>query len=121
MYYKKIKGNSEFGRITEKLDRAPAEMSRFDQMFLSGVIEEYKPKKIIEIGVFSGRTTVDMLDFCYNIGLKDTEIYSVDIAEENSRGRVGYLIEKAKPLLKTMINLFYIQGLSHQKFLIMVL
>lgn len=100
MYFEKIKGNNFFGKITEKIDKREAEMSDFDHEYLGGIIERFKPKKILEIGVFAGRTTVDILDFLNHIGLSDSEVFSVDIAKNNSAGRVGYLIDEAKPFLK---------------------
>jgi len=54
------------------------EMSLFESAFLCGLIKQYKPENILEVGVSAGGTTSLMLTALKEYGLK-TNLYSVDI------------------------------------------
>lgn len=87
-----------------------SEMTRFQHGFLCGLIEETKPKKILEIGVAAGGTTTVILD-CLEKNNIQAEMFSVDISVNWYRGgekRSGYLKEQIIPNNK--INHKFILG-----------
>ena len=71
------------------------EMTSFESAFLCGLIRDKKPKKIVEIGVAGGGTTVIVLKCLELLGIADeTKMFSVDISENFYRGhgeKSGYL------------------------------
>lgn len=69
-------------------------MSEDDHSFLCGLIEQHKPRRILEIGVYAGGSTVAMLDWLNQLGLNDSEIYSVDLGTSNLYGPTGFMIEE---------------------------
>ena len=89
-------------KILQQLDNEyGSEMSQYDMAFICGLIKEYKPKKILELGVAAGGTTAVIMNCCHILEL-DTAIYSVDIAENyyrDSNKKTGYLAEKSADLL----------------------
>lgn len=89
--------------ITDKLSiTGKTEMSEWQSGFLCGLIKQYQPKKIVEVGVAAGGTTAIMLNCIAMLGL-DSEIYSVDLNETHYRDKTkktGYLAEECKPFLK---------------------
>ena len=56
-------------------------MTEFESAFLCGLLNKFKPKKILEVGVCSGGTTAIILQCMEKIGQK-YEMYSVDVAEK---------------------------------------
>lgn len=73
------------------------EMTEWQHGFLCGLIKEYRPKKIVEIGVSAGGTTAVLLNTISLLGL-NTEIYSIDCSKEYYRGKgkeTGFLAKKA--------------------------
>lgn len=77
-----------------------AEMSERQSAFLCGLIKECRPKKILEIGVAAGGTTVVILNCISMLGL-ETEVISVDLAIDyyrNTNKKTGYLAEEYKTL-----------------------
>lgn len=56
-------------------------ISKFDGAFLAGLVLTEKPKKIIELGVASGLSTVIMLNALTEAKITDFSYYGVDIAE----------------------------------------
>lgn len=92
--------------IRKRLSEDAAEMTEEQLSVLCGLIKEYKPHKIVEIGVAAGGTTAVILNCLSLIGI-DSEIYSIDIAENFYRDKskkTGYLGEEAKKLLKVAVN-----------------
>lgn len=83
-------------KIREMLTGNGAEMSELQLAMLCGLIREYQPKKIVEVGVAAGGTTAVLLN-CISALEMDTEIYAVDISENYYRDtskRTGYLMEE---------------------------
>ena len=56
-------------------------MSGFELSFICGLIKQYKPKKIVEVGVGAGGTTSVMLN-CLSLLGYDFKMYSVDICSK---------------------------------------
>ena len=54
------------------------EMSRDDHGFLSGLLRDKRPKKILEVGVANGGTTLMIMKTLQMLGLK-SEVVSVDL------------------------------------------
>lgn len=78
-----------------------SEMANYDMAFICGLIKEYRPKKILELGVAAGGTTAVVMNCCKNLNL-DSEIYSVDLAQNYYRDtskKTGYLAEITAELL----------------------
>lgn len=77
-----------------------AEMTEFDQSFVCGLIEKYKPKKIVEIGVAAGGTTAVILE-CLSVLKSDAVLYSIDISEEyywDRTKRTGFVAQEIKEI-----------------------
>lgn len=93
--------------IYEKMGANASELSEAEHGFICGMIKKYQPKKIVELGVSGGGTSVLILNCLQKLGLKDTKMYSVDLSETyhfNPQKRCGYQIDEAKPFLKNMDN-----------------
>ena len=65
------------------------EMCAFDSAFLCGVMKQFRPKKILEVGVAGGATTAIILQALEDFGAP-YEMYSLDIAER-------YHLDATKP------------------------
>lgn len=92
--------------IRKKMSEDAAEMTEEQLSILCGLIKEYKPNKIVEIGVAAGGTTAVILNCLSLIGI-DSEIYSIDISENFYRDKskkTGYWGEEAKNLLNANVN-----------------
>lgn len=78
------------------------EMSYMQSAFVCGLIRQYKPKKIVEIGVASGGMTAVILN-CIEILQLNTEVFSIDLAidfyRDNTK-KTGYLAEEYKSIVK---------------------
>lgn len=84
--------------IKNYLDKT--EMSETEQLFLNGTIRELKPKKILEVGVSAGGTSIIMLNAIKDD--KDAKLYSIDYNEkyyQDPTKDTGYLVEKFVPEL----------------------
>lgn len=69
------------------------EMTPFEHSFIAGLLKQYKPQKVLEIGVASGVTTA-MIVNCLNSNNNNSEMYSVDLSEKFYRRqdkKTGYL------------------------------
>lgn len=66
--------------------RSKVEMSPRQLAFLCGLIKEYKPQKIVEIGVAAGGTSSVILNCISLLGL-ETEMYSIDLSPYYYRDR----------------------------------
>lgn len=87
--------------IIESLSEKRVEMSRLQSAMLCGLIKEYRPLKIVEVGVAAGGTTAIILNCVSMLGL-DTKVYSVDTWEKFYRDpnkKTGYLVEECKTFL----------------------
>lgn len=72
------------------------EMTEFESAFLCGLIRQFRPHRILEVGVAAGGTTAVMLECIRLLGL-DCDMYSVDVSvpfyRNNSR-RTGYIADE---------------------------
>lgn len=88
-----------------------AEMSDLQHSLMCGLIKQYEPKKIVEVGVAAGGTTAVLLSCVSMLGL-DSEVYSIDHSEkyyrDNSK-KTGYLAEECKKYLDRKVR-HYMQG-----------
>ena len=77
--------------------RPYCEMSAFDNAFLFGLLEEKKPKKILEIGVAAGATTLMLLSYMQE-SLPESKLYSIDYLVDYYRDQTkksGFLASKS--------------------------
>ena len=68
-------------------------MSRDDHAFISGLIKKYRPKKIVEVGVDTGGTSVLIIKSLEMIECK-SKFISVDIDVYRKGYKVGYILNK---------------------------
>lgn len=73
-------------KIRKRLSEDGAEMTKEQLSVLCGLIKEYQPSKIVEIGVAAGGTTAVILNCISLLGL-NPEIYSIDISEQFYRDK----------------------------------
>ncbi|AOZ97314.1 class I SAM-dependent methyltransferase [Butyrivibrio hungatei] len=88
--------------IDEKYGDGRSEMSSWQQGFLCGLIKEYDPKKIVEIGVSAGGTTAVVLN-ALSMLCSDAHMYSVDYNENyylDRSKKTGFIAEWASEYLK---------------------
>lgn len=81
--YKAIVPFEEPSSILELLDGGGdrvTEMIDSERGFLCGLIRDFKPKKIVEVGVAEGGTSAVILNCIYQLSL-DCTLYSVDLSE----------------------------------------
>ena len=74
------------------------EMSEFESAFLCGLLKQFRPKKILEVGVAGGATTAIILQALEDIG-EPYEMHSVDAAEKFYRDKTkstGFMAMFAK-------------------------
>ena len=72
------------------------EMTEFESAFLCGLIRQFRPHKILEVGVAAGGTTAVMLECIRMLGL-DCDMYSVDVSVpfyRDSSKRTGYIADE---------------------------
>lgn len=84
-----------------------SEMSDSERGFLCGLIREYRPKKIVEVGVAEGGTTAVMLNCIHEISL-ECEMYSVDLSERywaDPKKETGWILKKAVQVYPKKIDL----------------
>lgn len=84
--------------VFTKQHRKESEMTDFELGFLLGLIKEKKPKKIVEVGVAAGSTTVTLWDFLDSLDMQ-SEMYSVDLNKEywqDNSLKTGYLAYEDK-------------------------
>ena len=74
------------------------EMSETESAFLCGLLKEYKPRKIVEVGVAAGGTTAIVMQCIAELEL-DSEMFSIDYSVQfyrNTKKRTGYIAEEIK-------------------------
>ena len=83
----------KYNEIKEKVLKCDISMMWDNQReFLNGVVRKYKPKKILEIGVRKGGSSIIILNAINDI--QDAKLYSIDISEEPI---IGECVEKDFP------------------------
>lgn len=76
-------------------------MNENERKFLNGVIRRFKPKKIVEIGVLKGGSSIIMLNALNDI--KNSHLYSIDLRSGN---KIGFCVKKFFPNLIKNWSLF---------------
>lgn len=89
-----------------------AEMTERDHLFLYSLLKKYRPKKIMEIGVFRGGTDVLILDWINKNNLSETELFSVDLAEQVGNDKVGHLVYDNRNNLSNYHNYHLYTGVT---------
>ncbi len=88
--------------IFDKLNQKNmSEMTDHESAFLCGVIKKIKPKKILEIGVAAGGSTICIMNCIDKLNL-DCEVYSCDLNKEYYRDqtkKTGYLTDEIEGYL----------------------
>ena len=91
-----------YDQIREKLKKSKCSiMYEYQREFLNGVIRKFRPKKILELGVFLGGSSIIILNAIKDI--KNSHLYSIDI---NNDPKVGSCVEKYFPHLLNKWTLF---------------
>ncbi|MEI0550864.1 class I SAM-dependent methyltransferase [Brachyspira intermedia] len=70
-------------------------MTYNERKFINGIIRQTKPKKILEIGMAAGGSSLLILNAIKDI--KDSKLYSIDYIEkwwENTSKNIGFLVEE---------------------------
>lgn len=92
--------------IKKTLNLHGSEMSNLQHALLCGLIKQYKPKKIVEVGVAAGGTTAVILNCISTLKLHSV-LYSVDKSENyyrDSNKKTGYLAEECKRYINEEIE-----------------
>ena len=69
--------------------------------FINGIIRKFRPKKIVELGVLYGGSSIIILNAIRDI--KNSHLYSIDI---NGSQKVGYCVDKYFSYLSKKWTLF---------------
>ncbi|MBQ8651257.1 MAG: class I SAM-dependent methyltransferase, partial [Alphaproteobacteria bacterium] len=77
--------------------------SRAEREFLNGLIRYFKPKKILEIGVAHGGTSLILLNAAKDIGAK---VYGIDIGDKLDGKPIGHIIKEKEPELSKYHHLY---------------
>ena len=110
--YCDVKLNSSSREILQYLPEPYAEMSENDHAVLCGLLEMYKPKKVVEIGVAGGGTTTIIMKCLQKVN-PEAVMYSVDISKECYRraGKpTGFLLESVRDRLSNISNHTFLLG-----------
>lgn len=98
--------------IINKMETPYVEMDKKEHGFICGLIREYKPQKVLEVGVAGGGTTAVIMnclnEFCPNAGM-----YSVDISSEcyKKKGKqTGFQMDAVKNFLPNINNHIFLLG-----------
>ena len=78
-----------------------------EQKFMNGIIRKYKPKKVVEIGVFSGGTSALILNAVKDI--PNSKVYSIDRETQWQRNRskkIGWFVGEKYPELMDKWTLY---------------
>ena len=95
-----------YSQIDEKLE-SYCEMSLHQKLFLVQLINEHKPKKLLELGVSAGGSSAVMLNTIKNI--PDAKLYSLDYAKKYYKDEnklSGWIVEERFPRLTTNWKLY---------------
>lgn len=88
-------------------DVRTTEMIDSERAFLCGLLQQYRPKKIVEVGVAEGGTTAVMLNCVHEISL-ECDMYSVDLAERyygDPTKETGWILKEAARTYPEKIDL----------------
>ena len=80
--YKNVEIDETIRKELDKHNMFTFEMTSWESGFLTGLLKEKKPKKILEIGVAEGATSVLIKKVMERIGNNDFSMYSVELSEK---------------------------------------
>ena len=83
-------------------------LSKEEADVLCGLIREYKPQKIVEVGVDAGGSTSLIMKSLELLGLADTEIYSIDLASKCAR--------KDNVQIETSVGYSFTENIDYYKY-----
>lgn len=92
--------------IFNKIGERKSELSDENLGFICGLIKEYKPKIIVELGVSAGGTSCVILNCLEKLNI-DSKVFSVDLSYNchlDISKKCGYQIEDAAQYLNNMKN-----------------
>lgn len=92
--------------IFEKLINNPSEMTEHENAFLCGVIRQVKPKKILEVGIAAGGSTICIMNCLQKLDM-NCKLYSCDLNTEYYRDaakNTGYLLKDLKENFNNLHN-----------------
>ena len=93
---------SKYNEIKDKLISSDcSQMWDNQREFLNGLVRKFRPKKILEIGVYRGGSSIVLLNAIEDF--KDSHLYSIDL---DSRQEVGDCVNKYFPNLSKKWTLF---------------
>jgi hypothetical protein len=101
MSYKSVLLDYKNRELTQKLVNfypGTPQMSETESAFISGIIKQYRPKKIVEVGVHSGASSILMINSLEH-HVENYEMWSLDLAElfpEDESLKIGFLIDVYK-------------------------
>lgn len=89
--------------ISEHLPEIPSKIKMYepDSAFLCGLLNKFKPEKILEVGIANGGTTAVIIQCMHTLGIP-FQIHCVDLLEKGYAGsdrEIGYLGKEASRLL----------------------
>lgn len=96
-----------------------SEMTLWESEFLCGLINQYQPKKVLEIGVAAGATTALIMSTLDKLEL-DTEMYSTDLSTQYYRDeslKTGYVLSEVKQYLSNYERHHFLTGKVISEFL----
>lgn len=97
--YQKMPEWYEIYDIVTQIPNFYMELTREQAAVICGLIKEYRPRKILELGVAAGGSTCLILKCLELLGLSETVMYSLDINERFYRGKekeAGWLLKENK-------------------------
>ena len=95
-----------------EINQGGTEMSMFDSAFICGLLQQFRPGKIVEIGVSAGGTTAIILQCMHDLGIT-FEMHSVDLltyAYRNKEKPAGWIGELAREHLGIKNHSLYTGG-----------
>lgn len=98
--------------IMDKMETPYVEMSKKEHGFISGLIRDHRPKKVLEVGVAGGGTTAVIMN-CLNEFCPDARMYSVDINEEcykRDGKQTGFQLNEIREHLPNIENHKFLLG-----------
>lgn len=99
--YSRVNGVYSPLNILNEINDLYVEMEKDEQGFICSLIEQFKPSKVLEIGVATGATTAVIMN-CLLIANPSAEMYSVDLCVECYRKKgkkTGYQFNEVENLL----------------------
>lgn len=112
MYKRMPEYDEPYGVVTQIPDFY-MEMTKTEASVLCGLIKEYRPKKILELGVAAGGSTCLIMKCLEFLGLFETSVYSLDLNEQfyhNKEKETGCMLKDNKELFPNYDNHTFMLG-----------